>query len=444
MIARRNLGFLAVLLLLPPPAHPAPPEEHLPIAPRPVAPAPAMPGDDGPPNGLTLESAIDHLLACNYDLRTKYQDIPEARADELTASLRNAPVVFLSGHQLPYGRYSPDRPGTPNYEVAPTQNVDYSGKRKSHMREARLETREVEARYRNAVRLEIDRLYDAFIDVLEAREALRAAQNNLQELTALSTIFRRRSSTDADRVAVLRFNAESAVQEAGMELLQRKRNLAAQLALSCEQADGLEVRGSLADRSPPPPPVEELIRLALESRPDVTAQRLGIEHDRAIVQVTQAERFDDAIVFWAPYEPLDNSPVNKQSSVGWGTGVLFPLTILNRNQGFIARARIGVAQRQIEEEGVERRAAGEVRRAWTEYVASRQAVEQYERQGLPAVRDVFEDKLRRYREGKEELATVLGMHKEQREMMRLYLEALVRHRRAMLKLNSAVGKRILP
>jgi outer membrane protein TolC len=41
---------------------------------------------DGPEGGLTLDAAVDRLIAFNYDLRTKYQDISEARADELTAS----------------------------------------------------------------------------------------------------------------------------------------------------------------------------------------------------------------------------------------------------------------------------------------------------------------------------------------------------------------------
>lgn len=439
MTTRRTLGLLAALLILPQAAHSAPPEENLPIAPRPV---PRL--DDGPADGLTLDDAIHRLLAGNYDLRTKYQDISEARANELTASLRNAPVVFLSGHQLPYGRYSPQRPGTPNYEVAPTQNVDYSGKRQSHMRQAQWATREVEARYQNAVRLEIDRLYDAYVDVLEARETLRSARQELQELTELAALIRKRPSAEADRIAVLRFNAESAANAAEVELVQRKRSLAVLLALPLERVDCLEIRDSLADRAPPPPPIEELVYLAQESRPDVAVQRLGIEHDRATVKVTQAERFDDAIVFFSPYEPVDNSPVHKQTSVGWGTGALVPVTLLNRNQGIIARARIGVAQRQIEAEGMERRAAGEVRRAWTEYTASRQAVEQYEGEGLPAARRIFEERVRQYGEGKDGIDAVLQARKDYRELSRLYLEARVSHRRAMLKLNSAVGKRVLP
>jgi cobalt-zinc-cadmium efflux system outer membrane protein len=426
----RIIGFFAALLFLSPPAHSAPPN--------------APEENNGPASGLTLDAAVNRLIAFNYDLRAKYQDISEARADELTASLRNAPAIFLSGHQLPYGRYSPQRPGTPEYEISPVENIDFSGKRRSHMRESRLATREVEARYQNAVRLEIDRLYDAYVDVLETREIVRAAQAQLHQLAELAAMTRKGPQMEADRVSLRRFHAEAAVKEAMVEMAQRKRNLAALLAIPAEKAGDLVVCGSLDDRFPPPPPVEELVRLALESRPDLAAQRLGIERDEAIVQVTRAERFDDAAVFFSPYEVQDNSPQNKQSSSGWGGGALFALPILDRNQGVIARARINVAQRQIEAEGLERLAANEVRQAWTEYTVSRQVVQQYEQEGLPAARHVFEEKFRQHSERKEGLDTLVEVQADYDEMVRLYRGALVRHRRAMLKLNTAVGKRILP
>ncbi len=447
MATWRALVLIDFLLLFPPAAHaqaPDTPVEELPISPRPVL-SPSGPGKDAPaPDGLSLDAAVSRLLACNYDLRTKYQDIPEARADELTASLRNPPAIFLSGNQMPYGRYSPQRPGTPSYEVTPAATVDYSGKRKSHMRESHWATREIEARYQNAVRLEIDRLYDAYVDVLEAREIVLAAQIDLHELAELAAMNREGLRPAADRISLRQFNAQAALKDAMVEMMQRKQNLAALLAIPPEKADCLVVEGFLDDHIPPPPPLEELIRLALEARPDLAAQRLGIDHDRAIVQVTRAERFDDAAVFFTPYEAEDNSPVNKKSSSGWGAGALFAVPILDRNQGVIARARLNLQQRHIEVEGLERQTINDVRQAWTEYTASRQVVQQYEQEGLPIARRVAETMFRQYRENKEGIDALLEARANYAEMARLYREALVRHRRSMLKLNTAVGRRILP
>lgn len=420
------------------------PEENLPMAPRAVLPGAGPKKEDAAGDGLSLDASVTRLLAFNYDLRTKYQDIPEARADELTASLRNPPAIFLSGGQLPYGRYSPERPGTPEYEVTPAETVDYSGKRKSHMREARWETRVTEARYQNAVRLEIDRLYDAYVDALEGREIVRVVQAELRELAELAALSREGPQAQADRIALRQFKAQAALKEAMEEWAQRNRNLAALLAMPADKAEDLVVSGSLDDRSPMPPPVEELIRLALESRPDLAAQRLGIEHDQAIVQVTRAERFDDAAVFWTPYEVQNNSPVNKKSSTGWGGGMLFAVPLFDRNQGVIARAQINLQQRHIEMEGLERLTINDVRQACIEYTASRQAVQQYEEEGLPAAGRIAEAMYRQYLEKKGGIDALLEARANYGEMARLYREARVRHRRAMLKVNTAVGKRILP
>ena len=43
---------------------------------------------EGPADGLTLDQSIELLIKNNYDLRSKFMEIPQARADILTASLR--------------------------------------------------------------------------------------------------------------------------------------------------------------------------------------------------------------------------------------------------------------------------------------------------------------------------------------------------------------------
>ena len=62
--------------------------------------------DAGPPNGLTLDAAIDRLLQVNPDLLSKSRELPKARADAVTAGLRANPIVFFSADNVPYGGYS--------------------------------------------------------------------------------------------------------------------------------------------------------------------------------------------------------------------------------------------------------------------------------------------------------------------------------------------------
>ena len=54
---------------------------------------PAHETEEGPPEGLTLDQAIDLLKRQNLDLRAKQLEIPQARADVLTASLRQSIIL---------------------------------------------------------------------------------------------------------------------------------------------------------------------------------------------------------------------------------------------------------------------------------------------------------------------------------------------------------------
>lgn len=406
--------------------------------------------DEDEPDGLTLDAAIERLLAANLDLAAKYQDIPKARADILTAGLRNDPVVFLSATQLPYQQYTTQRPGTPLYDVTFVQPLDVSAKHRTSVRVAEQEYRVLEARYQDAVRHEIDKLYTAYVDVLEARALRKTAQAEVDVLSELVDTARRlvqkggqRPRAELTAARLRKSRAEIALQLADGTLQRSRRNLAVLLAAP-EQADCLKLRGSLHDRAPPPPCTEELIRIALQSRPDIVSYRLSVERGQAQVRQQRAEGIEDVFLFFSPYQAMDNSAQSKQTANGWEIGVLLPFPALNRNQGNVARAQANVTQLAIEVEAVEQQVISEVRRAAMEYEVSRNEVERFEQDLLPGVRSVRADKYRLYRSGEQALDAFLTAQRDYNDTVRQYGEALARHRRGMLELNSAVGRRVLP
>ena len=135
---------------------------------------PSQPDDDGPPHGLTLDQAIGRLLNESLDLRGKAYEIPQAQADVLTAGLRANPVFYADGQLVPYGDYSRQRPGgQQQYDVNASYPLDLSHKRQARMVYATRVKRVIEAQYQDAVRVAIDQLYGAFVDVLAARQTVR-------------------------------------------------------------------------------------------------------------------------------------------------------------------------------------------------------------------------------------------------------------------------------
>jgi outer membrane protein, heavy metal efflux system len=412
---------------------------------------PERASDEGPPDGLTLDAAIDRLVRENLDLRARYHEIPMADADVLTAGLRANPIVYADSQLIPYSRYSRARPGGPTqYDANISHPVDLSGKRQARTAVAVRAKRVLEAQYQDAVRLQIDGLASAFLDVLAAVENVhfaRASVAGLDQVLDVTRRLRRRGVVgpdDVDRIEIQREAAAIGQDDAEEALRRAKRSLAVLLNLPLDRADDLRLRGTIHDTYPPPPPVETLVRIALETRPDLVAYRLGVHRAEADVRLARANRFQDVYVQYQPYTFQDISPYGLKGAHSWAVGLAVPLPVYNRNQGNIHRAELNVSQTKTEQAALERRIVAEVQQAEREYSLTRAAVERIERKLLPTAVRVRDHTLRRFSRGDAEVVAYLNSQREYNEVVREYRDFLIRHRRSMLALNTAVGQRILP
>ncbi len=406
--------------------------------------------DEGPPGGLTLDTAINQLVKQNYDLRTKWMEIPQARADVLTASLRANPLIFGSVSAIPYGQYSVQRPGQTDYSATVIYPVDVSHKRAARTEVACEAQRVLEAQYQDAVRLAIDRLYVAFLDVITARETLRFVTANRNGLIKVYRLAQsqlnnqRMSQPDFDRIGIQLDSAEISVEQARVTLRESLHVLGLMLAIPIEQAEQIELHGTIHDTSVPPPPHDQLLADARSIRPDLVAYRLGVRRAAADVQLAEAEKYSDVFVLYTPYDLRNNVPTGGQNATSWSTAVFGSIPLFNRNQGNIRRAQLNVSQTRVELAGLEQQINEEVHSAYTEYIASRDTVNRLEESILPRSRRIRDSSLRLLEQGEIGAIDYLGAQREYNDVVRQYRDALVRHRRSMLRLNTAVGRRIFP
>ena len=406
--------------------------------------------DDGPSDGLTLDAAISRLSQVNYGLRTKFQEIPKAQADILSAGLRANPLVFASADGVPYGNYSQQRPGDNSYSVVLIQPIDVNQKRKVRIMVAQQAKMVLDAQYQDAVRLEIDNLYTTFVDVLDAREAVRYARASVDGLNRVLATTEQQYArqlvpqTEVENAAIQRDTGEVSLEQAETALRQAKRALAVLLDIPPGEADGLEIRGSIREEAAPPPPPDDLGRLALCIRPDVLSYRLGVRRAQEDVRLQRAERFPDVFVLYTPYGFRNNAPVDEKSATSWSIGALVSIPILNRNQGNIRHAKHNVIQTQIELSGLEKQVLSDVERAYLEYASTRAAMQRLERGILPRAMRLRDQKYALYSQGQENIVTYLNAQRDYNEVVRQYRDTLIRHRRSMLRLNTAVGQRVLP
>jgi cobalt-zinc-cadmium efflux system outer membrane protein len=238
--------------------------------------------------------------------------------------------------------------------------------------------------------------------------------------------------------------AEVGVNDAEEAYRDAKRTLGGLLNIPTDQAEVMEVRGTIRDPYPPPPPSDELIRMALGIRPDLIAFRLGIALAEANVKLARANRLADLYLLYQPYTFQNNAPFNARSAHSWALGMTVPLPIYNRNQGNIERAKITVTQVQLDLADRERQAAIEVRKAAREYEVTRAAVERVERNLLPSARRVLDTAIVQFNEGDVDALAYLNAQRSYNDIVRQYRDTVVRHRRSMTRLNSVVGQRILP
>ena len=411
----------------------------------------ALLDDGGPADGVTLDAAIERMMAANLDIRALRHELPQADADIITAGLRTNPLVYMDTQFIPYGSFTDARPGGPTqYDLNITYPIDVSQKRQARVVVARMARSALEAQFQDVVRRQIDNLYRAFVSLQAARIALAAAEAGVRQREEMLERSRRTLPPAAAGTAAAIHRQSYAVEQARLARIDAEEAFAdAQEALAVilnepvETTARLQPRGTL--RSPAAPPqLEELTRIALESRPDLRSQRVGVSRANAEVSLQRANRFDDVYLFYDPITYQDNRPTGQLSSHSWAIGLTFALPIYNRNQGNIARAESNVTQTKLELSSLERRVVAEVRLAAREYERSREALQQIETSVLSRMTATLARKTAEFTAGRISPDDYEVCLDDAAEVAQSHRDAVMRHRRSMLDLNTAVGLRLLP
>jgi cobalt-zinc-cadmium efflux system outer membrane protein len=404
---------------------------------------------------LTLERAIDIALERSLDLRAKFQEIPMARADTLQASLRSNPIFYQDGQLLQYRgsstQFTRAAPGGPSqFDTNITYPLDISHKRQARTLVATRAERVLEAQFQDAVRTRIDDIYGAYVTALGARQTARYAAKSvvgLEKILSITDSLLKQGQiplSDLNQVKIKLHTARLGRVDADTAYRKAKFALGSLMNLTNEEARSFELKGSIKDTAAPPPPLEELTKIALESRPDVMSFRLGVSRAEADVRLAKANALSDVYVLWQPYTFQDNSPYGLKSQYSWALGATVPLPIYNRNQGGIERAKINVDQSQMQLADQERQVRIDVEQASMEYEVSKRLVDELRDVVVPDAAQVRDSAFRLWIGGQTSQIVYLQAQLDYNDVLKQYLDTAIRHRQSMLSLNTTVGRRIMP
>jgi cobalt-zinc-cadmium efflux system outer membrane protein len=391
----------------------------------------------GPTGGLTLDEAIEVLLQKSLELQQNRGDISQAEADLITAGLRANPIAYVDTLGVPYGSYTNKTNGGPTQsDFNIVHPLDLSHKRQARMKSAWLTRRAVEEKYKDIVRLAIDNLCTSFIDALLAQRNVNFKGEN--EAKAVR-----------DVLAAIEYEDAKEIYEEALRSLSLQLNLPLEVLLN----RGLRGRLQFSPGDEPRLPAEDdLVALARRNRPDLIAQRIIVARSDADIALARASRFDDVQLLYQPYTFYRGqaSSGTPQNSLAWSLGVTVPLPIYNRQQGNIEKAHVIASQARTQLAILEKLVEADVRRAYRQHQVAENAVSRAEEAtiGNPPLTAI--ERLKARYKGKDEdlsdlligLETIIKDRDD--DKLKEFDAKDIQHRRSMLKLNTAIGRRIFP
>src|SRR5262245_5439091 len=141
--------------------------------------------------GVTMEQAIQEAMANNLDLAAEKLNVSVAEAREITARLRPNPVLTVSGQTLDIfgASYNPSSPlGPIQLNVHTDFPIERGRKREDRIALAKEDKSLAELGVRETMRQVIANVQNAFVDVQQAKESLKLAQDNLRSLQGVVAV----------------------------------------------------------------------------------------------------------------------------------------------------------------------------------------------------------------------------------------------------------------
>lgn len=391
---------------------------------------------------VTLNQALQEALNKNLDLAAEKLNVSVAEAREITASMRPNPVLTVSGQTLNIlgANYSPDTPLGPNQLNVHTDFPFEGGhKREERIAVARQERSLVELGVREVMRQVIAGVQSAFVDVQQANENLKLAQENLRSLESLVAINGARLKSgdlaqvelDRSRVAALQYRA--AVQQAQLQLDQAKTQIQHLMGRRLKSLD-FEVGGEIRRDNVIDAP-GEIARLALTRRPDYLADQQSQARSRADLRLQLANGKVDYTI---------GTEFTHQAA--WGIsgssmGVYFsmPLRIFNKNQGEIVRAQREIGLAAARAVALELSIQNEVEKAYRQYTVSKLLLTNVEADMLATAKSVRDTTDYSYRRGEASLVEFLDAQRAFNDAMQTFNDARANYARSLYLIDTVSG-----
>jgi cobalt-zinc-cadmium efflux system outer membrane protein len=393
---------------------------------------------------LSLDGAIAEALKNNLDLAAERYKVSIAQAREITAALRPNPVLTMGGQTLnAFGvRFDPDSPLGPNQLNVHTDFVlERAGKRLRRVDLAVAERSVAELELADFVRRLIWEVRSAFTDLLQARDALVLAQDNLRTLRGIVDVNETRVRTgdlagvELERSRVAAAQYQSAVEQARLRLEQSSLSLLRLIGRQ-EPRAVVQFEGELPQERIRES-LENLLAAAKANRPDLQAAMKSQARSQADLRLQLANGRVDYVL---------GTEYSYQRAFGIGgstvgLSVSVPLPVFSRNQGEIVRAQRETQQSAARIASLEATVRNEVELAYKQYESNVRLLDSLEESLLRRARSVRDTTEYSYRRGEATLVEFLDAQRAFNDAIQTYNDVRANLARSLHLIEAVCGTR---
>lgn len=388
----------------------------------------------------TWERVKARFEANNPTLSAGHLTVEEARANEVTASLRPNPQLGIVLDQFPVFNPSMLSPNSAQWTPAVTQLIERQSKRHLRYQSAQLATEAAQSEALDLERTLMFDLRDAFIRLLAAKSVLQLAQDNLAYYDKVIDVNTERykagdvAKIDLQRVELQRAQFQSDYQTAQVSLQQAKLDL---LNLMNEKtpAGQFDVLGEF-DFHDAIPDLGELRNTALSARPDLQSAQTSAHKAEVDHKLAWANGSTD------PTLGLEYQRTQNINTLG--IDLQIPLRIFDRNQGEKQRTQIEIDRSQRLREALQSGVLHDVDSAHATLLSLLGLLSPYRDRYIPEADAVRETISFSYAHGGASLLEFLDAQREYRDTQLAYRNLIASYLAAVNQLNFAVGREVIP
>ena len=396
-----------------------------------------------PPDQVTIQQAVQEAVEHNLNLLSERFNLSIADARIITAKLRPNPVLSAGVDYIDFqNHFNNDNQGGPTEYNLRTDFLLERGHKRDRRIEVAQSAREVaQLQLLNTTRTLVLDVQNAFVDVLQAKDNLALARENLQSFQNIVEVNTTRvRAGDLAKVELLR------TQVAALQFQNAVRQAESKLKMALNRLQSLMGRtissplfdavGTLR-RDSDPVVLETVNTQALELRPDLLALRKDQARSEAEIRSQLAQGKMDFTVGTEFHRQFYNGNAN-------ALGFFFqtPLPVFNKNQGEIERARKEQQQILARIRAVQADVQNEVRNAWVQYSTSLGLLESIERDLLGQAREVRTTMEYSYRRGEASLVEFLDAQRAFNDARQSANDARADFARSLYTIDAVSGKAV--